>query len=83
MQNVEPLESWGMNKGRFGQPGADWAAFCVLKNVILRCDKSKMMGGRWNPDVKLWYIQYGYYQGTGVGEAYNIGYLYKMNVPFG
>jgi hypothetical protein len=29
MQDVEPLELWGMKKGRFDQPGADGAAFCV------------------------------------------------------
>jgi hypothetical protein len=32
MQNVEPLESWGMNKSRFGQLGADGAAF-VFKGL--------------------------------------------------
>ena len=26
-QDVDPLESWGMNKGRFGQPCADGAVF--------------------------------------------------------
>jgi len=25
-----------MKKGRFGQPSADGAAFCVIKNVILQ-----------------------------------------------
>ncbi len=64
MQNVEPLESWGIKKGRFGLPGADGAAFCVIKNVIFRDDKSKMVGGKWNPDVKPWYIQYGKIKGT-------------------
>jgi len=29
MQNVEPLESWVMKKGRYGQLSADGAAFCV------------------------------------------------------
>ena len=29
-QNAIPLESWGMNKGRFGQPSADGAAFFIL-----------------------------------------------------
>jgi hypothetical protein len=27
MQHVEPLESWGMKKGRIRQPSADGAAF--------------------------------------------------------
>jgi hypothetical protein len=31
MQDVLPLESWGMNKGRFGQFFADGAVF------LLRC----------------------------------------------
>jgi hypothetical protein len=26
-QNASPLVSWGIGKGRFGQPGADGAAF--------------------------------------------------------
>jgi hypothetical protein len=26
-QDVDPLESWGVNKGRFGQLGADGAVF--------------------------------------------------------
>jgi hypothetical protein len=30
MQDALPLESWGMNKGRFGQLCADGAAFFVL-----------------------------------------------------
>ena len=25
---------------------------------------AKMLGGKWNPDVKLWYIQYGKIKGT-------------------
>jgi hypothetical protein len=25
---------------------------------------AKAMGGKWNPDVKLWYIQYGNIKGT-------------------
>jgi len=29
-QDASPLESWGMIKGRFGQPGADGVVFCVI-----------------------------------------------------
>jgi hypothetical protein len=32
-------------------------------------ETAKAVKGRWNPDVKLWYIRYGKIKGT----AYNIG----------
>ncbi len=43
----------------------DWeSTWGSQKNTIFRGDKSKMMGGKWNPAVKLWYIQYGKIKGT-------------------
>jgi hypothetical protein len=53
MRYVEPLELWGMKKGRFGQPSADEAAFCF----------SDKLG-----NLEAWpewrYIQYGKIKGT-------------------
>ena len=53
MHDVEPLEYWGMNKGRFGQPGADGAAFCVWGNWLRLSEEWGSLEFAHNSDKEL------------------------------